>query len=101
MRGLDRVDHPAEVSRVPQYSGAVGRAWLERGGVYVLANIRGGGEFGPKWHEAAMQEKHQTNFDDFIAVAEDLIERRITSPEHLGIMGKVCAAQPCPRALLQ
>jgi prolyl oligopeptidase len=76
-----------EVSRVPTYSGGIGTAWLARGGVYVLANIRGGGEFGPKWHRAAMQEKHQNNFDDFIAVAEDVIERKITSPEHLGILG--------------
>ncbi len=76
-----------EVSRTPRYSGALGSAWLARGGVYVLANIRGGGEFGPKWHQAAVQEKHQTNFDDFIAVAEDLITRKITSPEHLGIIG--------------
>jgi len=76
-----------EVSRLPRYSGADGASWVARGGVYVLANIRGGGEFGPKWHQAAMQEKHQNNFDDLIAVAEDLIERKITSPEHLGIMG--------------
>ena len=76
-----------EVSMRPNYSGTVGSCWVERGGVYVLANIRGGGEFGPKWHEAAMQEKHQTNFDDFIAVAEDLIARNITSAEHLGIAG--------------
>jgi prolyl oligopeptidase len=76
-----------EVARVPRYSGAVGSAWVARGGVYVLANIRGGGEFGPKWHRAAMQEKHQNNFDDFVAVAEDLIARKITSPEHLGILG--------------
>jgi prolyl oligopeptidase len=76
-----------EIPRVPRYSGVVGTGWVSRGGVYVLANIRGGGEFGPKWHQAAMQEKHQNNFDDFNAVAEDLIERRITSPEHLGIMG--------------
>ena len=76
-----------EVPRVPRYSSAVGTGWVERGGVYVLANIRGGGEFGPSWHQAAVQEKHQNNFDDFIAVAEDLIARKITSPEHLGIMG--------------
>jgi len=76
-----------EVSRLPRYSGADGASWVARGGVYVLANIRGGGEFGPKWHQAAMQEKHQNNFDDLIAVAEDLIAREITSPEHLGIMG--------------
>jgi prolyl oligopeptidase len=76
-----------EIPSLPRYRGSAGRAWVERGGVYVVANIRGGGEFGPKWHEAAMQENHQRNFDDFIAVAEDLIERRITSPDHLGILG--------------
>jgi len=76
-----------EVSMKPRYSATRGFAWVERGGVYVLANIRGGGEFGPKWHQGAMKENHQNNFDDFIAVAEDLIKRRITSPEHLGIMG--------------
>jgi prolyl oligopeptidase len=76
-----------EVSRLPRYSGADGASWVARGGVYVLANIRGGGEFGPGWHQAAMQEKHQNNFDDLIAVAEDLIKRKITSPKHLGIMG--------------
>ena len=76
-----------EISSLPRYSGTIGSSWVEKGGVYVLANIRGGGEFGPKWHQAAMQEKHQTNFDDFIAVAEDLIARKITSPKHLGIRG--------------
>jgi prolyl oligopeptidase len=76
-----------EVPRLPGYSGSVGTAWVGRGGVYVLANIRGGGEFGPKWHHAAMKEKHQNNFDDFTAVAADLISRKITSPDHLGIQG--------------
>ncbi len=76
-----------EISMRPRYSGTTGRAWVERGGVYVLANIRGGGEFGPKWHKGAVQENHQHNFDDFIAVAEDLIQRKITSPRHLGIVG--------------
>jgi len=76
-----------EISSVPRYATDHGPAWVERGGVYVLANIRGGGEFGPKWHQAAVQEKHQNNFDDFIAVAEDLIKRKITSPKHLGIVG--------------
>jgi prolyl oligopeptidase len=75
-----------EVSRRPGYSPR-GAAWLERGGVYVVANIRGGGEFGPAWHRAALKENRQRAFDDFIAVAEDLIARGITSPEHLGIMG--------------
>lgn len=76
-----------EVSMRPRYSATVGKAWVERGGVHVLANIRGGGEFGPKWHQAALQENRQRSFDDFIAVAEDLIERKVTSPEHLGIVG--------------
>lgn len=76
-----------EQSMLPSYSGIVGSAWLERGGVYVLANIRGGGEFGPAWHQAALKENRQRSFDDFIAVAEDLIDRKITSPKHLGIMG--------------
>jgi prolyl oligopeptidase len=76
-----------EVTMNPSYSGATGSGWVGRGGVYVLANIRGGGEFGPKWHQAALKENRQRAFDDFIAVAEDLVARGITSPEHLGIVG--------------
>ncbi len=76
-----------EVSLTPTYSGGSGSAWLERGGVYVLANIRGGGEFGPAWHQAALKENRQRAYDDFAAIAEDLIRRRVTSPPHLGIMG--------------
>lgn len=76
-----------EVARTPFYSGIIGNSWLTRGGVYVLANIRGGGEFGPRWHQAALKEKRQRAFDDLIAVAEDLIERKITSADHLGISG--------------
>jgi prolyl oligopeptidase len=76
-----------ESSEVPFYSGGLGTAWLARGGVYALANIRGGGEFGPRWHEAALQEKRIKSFEDFIAVAEDLVARQVTSPRHLGIMG--------------
>ena len=76
-----------EVSLKPSYSGMIGAAWLEQGGVYVLANIRGGGEFGPRWHQAALKENRQKAFDDFLAVAKDLIRRKITSPRHLGIMG--------------
>jgi prolyl oligopeptidase len=76
-----------EVSMRPRYSATTGTAWVGRGGVYALANIRGGGEFGPKWHQGAMQENHQNNFDDFIAVAEDLIARNVTTPLHLGIVG--------------
>jgi prolyl oligopeptidase len=71
----------------PFYSGTTGAAWLEHGGTYVLANIRGGGEFGPRWHQAALKEHRQRSFDDFIAVAQDVIKRKITSPRHLGIMG--------------
>ena len=76
-----------QVSMTPSYAGALGRLWLEPGGVYVVANIRGGGEFGPNWHRAALKGKRQRAFDDFIAVAEDLIRRGITSPRRLGIMG--------------
>lgn len=76
-----------EVSLTPWYSGAVGRAWTGQGGVYVLANIRGGGEFGPGWHQAAIKAHKQKSYDDFAAVAEDLIKQKITSPQHLGIQG--------------
>jgi prolyl oligopeptidase len=76
-----------QISMTPSYAGALGRLWLEKGGVYVVANIRGGGEFGPQWHKAALKGERQRAFDDFIAVAEDLIRRRITSPRRLGIMG--------------
>ncbi len=76
-----------EVSMEPYYSGTNGAGWLARGGVFVLANLRGGGEFGPRWHEAALRENRIKSFEDFIAVAEDLIARKITTPEHLGIMG--------------
>ncbi len=76
-----------EISMRPSYSGGIGRLWLEKGGAYVLANIRGGGEFGPSWHQAGLKTERQRIFDDFIAVGEDLIARKITSPDHLGIMG--------------
>jgi prolyl oligopeptidase len=76
-----------EIPMVPGYSAGVGACWLEQGGVYVLANIRGGGEFGPKWHQAALKEKRQHAYDDFAAVAEDLIARKVTSSQHLGIQG--------------
>ena len=76
-----------EVSMLPNYNAGVGSAWLERGGVYVLANIRGGREFGPKWHEAARKANRQRAYDDFIAVAEDLAARNVTSAKHLGIQG--------------
>jgi len=76
-----------EVSMQPWYSAAYGSGWLEHGGVFVVANIRGGGEFGPDWHKAAIRENKQRSYDDFIAVAEDLVARKITSPRHLGIEG--------------
>jgi prolyl oligopeptidase len=76
-----------QVSQTPSYSGTVGKLWLDRGGVYVVANIRGGGEFGPAWHEAGLKTKRQIVYDDFISVAEDLITRKVTSKEKLGIMG--------------
>ncbi|AZP11453.1 prolyl oligopeptidase family serine peptidase [Undibacterium parvum] len=76
-----------QISLTPSYSGGLGKSWLEKGGVYVVANIRGGGEFGPRWHQAALKEKRQRAYDDFAAVAEDLIASKITSPQHLGAMG--------------
>ena len=76
-----------EVSETPVYSGYMGKLWLEHGGVYVLANIRGGGEFGPAWHEAGLKTNRQRIYDDFAAVGQDLIARKITSTPHLGIMG--------------
>lgn len=76
-----------EVSLEPYYSASIGKAWLENGGVYVLSNIRGGGEFGPAWHQAGLKEKRQQVYDDFHAVAEDLMGRQITSSQHLGIKG--------------
>ncbi len=76
-----------EVSQLPSYSATVGNAWLNNGGVYVVANIRGGGEFGPRWHQAGLKANRQKVFDDFIAVAEDLIARKLTAPRHLAIYG--------------
>ncbi|MBH9579581.1 prolyl oligopeptidase family serine peptidase [Inhella proteolytica] len=76
-----------EISMRPNYSGITGRAWLARGGQYVLANIRGGGEFGPRWHQSAQKAGRQRSYDDFIAVAEDLQRRGLTTPKQLGILG--------------
>jgi prolyl oligopeptidase len=76
-----------EVPLVPDYRGGIGAAWLEKGGVYVVANIRGGGEFGPKWHQAALKENRHKAYEDFVAVGEDLIRRKVTSTPHLGIQG--------------
>ena len=76
-----------EVSQTPSYSATTGKLWLENGGVYALANIRGGGEFGPAWHEAGLNTKRQIIYDDFAAVAKDLIATNVTSPRRLGIRG--------------
>ena len=76
-----------EISMQPGYRASYGRGWLARGGVLVIANLRGGGEYGPAWHQAAIKANKQRSYDDFIAIAEDLIARRITSPRHLGIEG--------------
>jgi prolyl oligopeptidase len=76
-----------QISETPSYSATIGKLWLERGGVYVLASIRGGGEFGPAWHEAGLKTHRQRIYDDFAAVGRDLVTRRITSPRRLGITG--------------
>jgi prolyl oligopeptidase len=76
-----------EVSMTPSYGASTGKLWLERGGSYVLANIRGGGEFGPAWHEAGRKTKRQIIYDDFAAVAKDIFARKLSSPEKFGIYG--------------
>ena len=76
-----------ELPQLPFYSGAYGAEWYGKGGIFVLANIRGGGEFGPAWHQAAIKADKQKSYDDFIAVADDLVARKFTSPKHLGIEG--------------
>lgn len=76
-----------EIPSTPYYLGAMGKVWLERGGAYVLANIRGGGEFGPKWHQAALREKRQNSFDDLYAVAEHVAKQGFTSSAHIGVRG--------------
>ena len=76
-----------EISLTPNYSATVGRAWLTQGGVYVVANIRGGGEYGPRWHQAALKEKRHHAYEDFAAVAQDLIAKKVTNPKHLGMQG--------------
>ena len=65
----------------------MGKGWLEKGGVYAVANIRGGGEYGPRWHQAALKANRHKAYEDFAAVAQDLVARKITSPKHLGIQG--------------
>jgi prolyl oligopeptidase len=77
-----------QLSKLPLYDPLVGKLWLERGGVFIVANIRGGGEFGPAWHEAALKQNRQRAYDDFFAVAEDAIAKKITSPRRLGAYGR-------------
>jgi prolyl oligopeptidase len=77
-----------EVAKPPVYLPEMGKIWLERGGAYVIANIRGGGEFGPAWHDSVLREKRQLSFDDFAAVARDVAARKITSARRLGIYGR-------------
>lgn len=76
-----------ESSNLPGYAGVLGRLWLARGGTYVLANIRGGGEYGPRWHTQAMRENRHLVYEDFAAVARDLVERGITTVPQLGAQG--------------
>lgn len=76
-----------EISLTPNYSGGMGRAWLDKGGVYVVANIRGGGEYGPRWHQAALKQNRHKAYEDMAAVAQDLVSRKITSARHLGVQG--------------
>lgn len=95
--GLDGQKDPAptllygyggfEISLLPNYSSISGPSWIERGGIYVIANIRGGGEFGPDWHRAALKANRHRAYEDFIAVAEDLVRRKVTTPSMLGIRG--------------
>jgi len=76
-----------EISLTPTYSGSLGRSWIERGGIYVVANIRGGGEYGPRWHQAALKQNRHRAYEDMAAIAQDLIVRGITSAQHLGVQG--------------
>ena len=71
----------------PYYSGSVGAAWLSRGAAKAIANIRGGGEYGPQWHQAALREKRHKAYEDFEAVAQDLVGRGVTTPKQLGAIG--------------
>jgi len=76
-----------QVSLLPRYQSVTGRLWIEQGGVYVIANIRGGGEFGPDWHQAALKDRRHKAYEDFFAVAESMIEAGLTSPDRLGALG--------------
>ncbi|MBV1776938.1 prolyl oligopeptidase family serine peptidase [Burkholderiaceae bacterium DAT-1] len=86
--GFENSLRPSYSGSYEDMHGAYGKLWLERGGVFVLANIRGGGEFGPGWHLSAIKQHHVKSFEDFEAVAADLVRRGITSPRHIGIEGR-------------
>ncbi|WCL55027.1 prolyl oligopeptidase family serine peptidase [Gimibacter soli] len=77
-----------EISITPQYLSGVSKLWVENGGAFAFANIRGGGEYGPAWHQAALKENRQRAYDDFIAISEDMIASGLTSTPHLGIQGR-------------
>ena len=76
-----------EISMTPRYMTTFGKLWLERGGAFAIANIRGGGEFGPRWHKAAKKQNRQRAFDDFLAIGQDLVNRKVTDSKRLAIMG--------------
>ena len=76
-----------EISLTPRYNALVGKLWLEKGGLYAMANIRGGGEFGPKWHQAALKKNRQKAYDDFISVGEDLVKTGVSSKEKISHSG--------------
>ncbi|WP_034922171.1 prolyl oligopeptidase family protein [Erythrobacter sp. SD-21] len=76
-----------QISQLPSYRALTGKMWLEKGGAFLLANLRGGGEFGPGWHQMAIRENKQRTWDDFIAVGEDAVKRGITNPGQLGVQG--------------
>ncbi|WP_372372312.1 MULTISPECIES: prolyl oligopeptidase family serine peptidase [Xanthomonas] len=76
-----------EIPMLPYYSGVMGRAWLEKGGVFALSNMRGGGEYGPRWHQAALKQNRHKAYEDMAAIAQDLVARKITSPRHLAVRG--------------
>ncbi|WP_434989493.1 prolyl oligopeptidase family serine peptidase [Xanthomonas melonis] len=76
-----------EIPMLPYYSGVMGRAWLEKGGVFALSNMRGGGEYGPRWHQAALKQNRHKAYEDMAAIAQDLIARKVTSARHLAVRG--------------
>lgn len=86
--GFENALTPTYSGSYEDMHGAYGKMWLERGGVFVLANIRGGGEFGPAWHTSALKENHVKSFEDFEAIAADIAKRKISSPAHIGIEGR-------------